>query len=750
MSTITGKVSQIIGPVIDVEFNTESGELPKIYDSLEITRTDGSLLVCFGGKAYISDQSDGLGDFTRHTLPGSRLSGATAPSNSDVMYVVGSSSSGTMAGLSITTDKGATWKELVPSGSAGVDPFRRSATETSGQGGYDDAIGVDPSDWGHVIVGGIRLFEGRYTNLSSPQGSWLLAASLFSVHADVHAVEFADANTIYIGSDGGVTKSSDAGNSWQERNYGYNVTSFYDVATAANGWIVGGSQDNGDVMITDGAFGGTPISGVTLTPTDGQISGDGFDVAFSNQGAGIVYATSQNGGLWRATASASGGGFFDADLQNVITNVGVPFHTVIENWENSDDFTSIDSVKIMFTDSTPTLVGIGDTVYAGDTLFMNDTIRYSSLSNGTELQYIVPANIILNTPGDSLILQDPIQNRFAMATNAGVYVTRDAARLNAISTEWYRVSTLTGVNCLEFSADGNHLFIGRTSGVRRISGLNTANDSLGLDIRAGGTFVLTTGTGSGTSGQVTGISADPNNVDNIIVTTGGYTTNNHVYRCTDATTGLSMTSIQGPASPSATGYLPYMPVYDAVIDYTDNDKVIIGTEWGVWSTDNAFSAAFGSLVQWTDASGNGMTHVPVHGVVQQHLKSWQAPANSGVVYLGTHGRGFYEARELMVTSVQGNDDVIEDKDDSFVSNLSVYPNPLNNIGNLSFDLKENSETTVKIFNLTGSLVKTIQLGNQAKGNNTVQFDASALSVGSYIISLESGSERSIAKFIVTR
>ena len=44
MSTITGKVSQIIGPVIDVEFNTES-ELPKIYDSLEIKKTDGSILV---------------------------------------------------------------------------------------------------------------------------------------------------------------------------------------------------------------------------------------------------------------------------------------------------------------------------------------------------------------------------------------------------------------------------------------------------------------------------------------------------------------------------------------------------------------------------------------------------------------------------------------------------------------------------------------------------------------------------------
>ena len=45
MSITTGKVSQIIGPVIDVEFNTENNELPKIYDSLEIKKADGSILV---------------------------------------------------------------------------------------------------------------------------------------------------------------------------------------------------------------------------------------------------------------------------------------------------------------------------------------------------------------------------------------------------------------------------------------------------------------------------------------------------------------------------------------------------------------------------------------------------------------------------------------------------------------------------------------------------------------------------------
>ncbi|MBL4669446.1 MAG: T9SS type A sorting domain-containing protein, partial [Flavobacteriales bacterium] len=151
---------------------------------------------------------------------------------------------------------------------------------------------------------------------------------------------------------------------------------------------------------------------------------------------------------------------------------------------------------------------------------------------------------------------------------------------------------------------------------------------------------------------------------------------------------------------------------------------------------------------WTDESGNGMTHAPVHGVVQQHIRSNQA-LNSGSVYLGTHGRGFYRTDDLF-TAVEENDEFADIDGNSFVTNLSVYPNPLNNVGVLAFDLKKNSETTIKIYNLTGSLVKSIKLGVKAKGNHQVKFDASLLCVGTYIISLESGTERSVAKFIVTR
>ena len=45
MSQSTGNVSQVIGPVVDVSFDTANTTLPNIYDSLEIQKADGSLLV---------------------------------------------------------------------------------------------------------------------------------------------------------------------------------------------------------------------------------------------------------------------------------------------------------------------------------------------------------------------------------------------------------------------------------------------------------------------------------------------------------------------------------------------------------------------------------------------------------------------------------------------------------------------------------------------------------------------------------
>ncbi|MDF1673404.1 MAG: T9SS type A sorting domain-containing protein [Vicingaceae bacterium] len=704
---------------------------------------DGSMVVSFAGKVYTSN-SDAPNSFTIHAKGGSsRICAAIAPTNPDVIYLLQTKSNGMLQKLEISLDRGNTWNVIVPPGSPCVDPFVQDACSgaTTGQGIYDAAIAVNPSDWGHIIVGGVQLYEWKYNTGSNPVGgSWLKSANLFEsifnpyyVHADKHTIVWPTANTVYIGSDGGVSRSIDGGETWQERNLGFNVTTFLDVATSANGWILGGAQDNGCQLQSFGTFGSiTPLGTFEVN------GGDGADVAFSNLSGGIAYTTSQNGTILRSNGGQPGT-FYDAELGALVATGSQPFHTIIENWERTGDPLSIDSITIRI-DSSGYGIAPGDTVYPGDVIPAGDTIWYSSLTNGEPLMYIVPSNITIATPVDSFKLQDPIQNKFVYAASQGVYFTKDAARFNAIDPQWYRLRTGAAL-CFEFSVDGDNLFVGTASGIIRIGNLSAGNDSLTLDIRSG-SAVTTSTTATGISGRVTGIAVDPNNPDNLIATTSGYGSGNKVYRCTNATGALTFTSIQGVGTTA----LPRMPVYDCEIDYTDNDKVILGTEWGVWTTDNAFSSP-ASGVDWTDESTGEMSHVPTMGVTQQQLRADQC-VNSGVVYLGTHGRGFFSAGELF-TGID-DENVVADADNGFISGLEVYPNPMNNQGSIVFNLAERSNAVVKIFNLSGALVKTINLGNKAKGANKANINVTDLSIGSYIVSLEAGAERGIAKFIVTR
>ena len=80
MAQQTGKVSQIIGPVIDVAFPSGS-DLPKIYDSMEIKREDGSILVLevqsHTGENVVRsiamDSTDGLGRGTEVVATGAAI-----------------------------------------------------------------------------------------------------------------------------------------------------------------------------------------------------------------------------------------------------------------------------------------------------------------------------------------------------------------------------------------------------------------------------------------------------------------------------------------------------------------------------------------------------------------------------------------------------------------------------------------------------------------------------------------------------
>lgn len=88
------------------------------------------------------------------------------------------------------------------------------------------------------------------------------------MHADFHAAAYDAADNLYVGSDGGIFRSSDDGQTWTDKyNVGIASHQIYSVASseAAPNVVLGGLQDNG-----------TRLRDANTTTFNQQLGGDGF------------------------------------------------------------------------------------------------------------------------------------------------------------------------------------------------------------------------------------------------------------------------------------------------------------------------------------------------------------------------------------------------------------------------------------------------------------------------------------------
>ncbi|MCP3681840.1 MAG: T9SS type A sorting domain-containing protein [bacterium] len=73
-----------------------------------------------------------------------------------------------------------------------------------------------------------------------------------------------------------------------------------------------------------------------------------------------------------------------------------------------------------------------------------------------------------------------------------------------------------------------------------------------------------------------------------------------------------------------------------------------------------------------------------------------------------------------------------------------YPNPFNATTNISFDLVEDGNASLQIYNLTGQLVETLVDGHMLEGHYNINWDASLYSSGIYFYKLITG-DKTFAK-----
>ena len=157
-------------------------------------------------------------------------------------------SPGESGALRRSTDGGQSWSPPLPAAAGFCGP----------QCNYDSPVAAAPGDASRIYLGG-GFDSGQgcaisYTR-STDAGQTFSAqgTSDHALHADVHAIAIAPSNPsiLYLGNDGGIFKSINAGQSWIDLNNSqFNATQFYSLALHPTDReiMLGGTQDNGTVF----------------------------------------------------------------------------------------------------------------------------------------------------------------------------------------------------------------------------------------------------------------------------------------------------------------------------------------------------------------------------------------------------------------------------------------------------------------------------------------------------------------------
>ncbi|GJQ62438.1 MAG: hypothetical protein SCALA702_14910 [Melioribacteraceae bacterium] len=215
-----------------------------------------------------------------------------AESSPETMYmIVYSSGSGTSSAYK-STNGGQSFTQLSASHNFGGN----YGSGPRDQGWYDLMIAVSPGDANLVFTGNLELHKTTdgtnfdFVRMPGGGGAWDSP-----MHVDYHKIVFAPSNTdvIYVGCDGGVYKSTDAGETWFSVNNGFSTIQFYRLSSSPfdENLMIGGAQDNGNF----------------LRSTSGESSwdfvstGDGMESLWDYSNPQIAYASTQYGSIYKTT-----------------------------------------------------------------------------------------------------------------------------------------------------------------------------------------------------------------------------------------------------------------------------------------------------------------------------------------------------------------------------------------------------------------------------------------------------------------
>ena len=229
-----------------------------------------------------------------------------------------------------------------------------------------------------------------------------------------------------------------------------------------------------------------------------------------------------------------------------------------------------------------------------------------------------------------------------------------------------------------------------------------------------------------------------------------------------------------PANQNGTNGIVQSPNVFVLDNIHNNDWALYaGVEFGNAEYSNisdslkitACSATTGGTVEvWLDSIDTGnkiavcnISNTGAWSIFKTFTTNVSSPVTgSHDVYLKFIGTGtdrLFKLQWIYFTSKNNITSVAKPSDSAIPLNYRLeqnYPNPFNPSTTINFTLAKSSVVKLSVYNLLGQKVAALINGNMNEGQKSVLFDASKLSSGFYIYSLEAGSFKAQKKMLLLK
>jgi photosystem II stability/assembly factor-like uncharacterized protein len=179
--------------------------------------------------------------------------------------------------------------------------------------------------------------------------------------------------------------------------------------------------------------------------------------------------------------------------------------------------------------------------------------------------------------------------------------------------------------------------------------------------------------------------------------------------------GVSWTHVSGNLEeyPDGTGAGPSVR-WVKTLNYSDHTVYFAGTSVGLYSTHSLE----GDATVWQQEGPESIGTIMVDMI--------DARESDGFVAVATQGNGIYSTYYNPALSVK-------EPSAHAITNLSVYPNPVQNEAIIEYNLEDDGNLLVSLYDMNGKMVKEIYSGFAHKGTQKLQLRTTGFPSGTYLV-----------------